>query len=57
MLLEHGEWLAGQGRALEADPFLEEAERIFEELKARPWVERVSRVRKPDEAEAALAEP
>jgi tetratricopeptide (TPR) repeat protein len=39
-LLEHGEWLVAQRRAEEAAPLLAEAREIFEQLKARPWVER-----------------
>jgi tetratricopeptide (TPR) repeat protein len=39
--LEHGEWLAGQGRAEEAEPLLSEAREIFERLEAAPWLERV----------------
>ncbi|MGE5273975.1 MAG: ATP-binding protein [Verrucomicrobiota bacterium] len=41
-LLEHGEWLVAQGRAAEAVPLLEEAREIFDRLKARPWLERVT---------------
>jgi len=44
-LLEHAEWLVGQGRAVEADGLLREAEEIFERLKARPWLERLATVR------------
>jgi tetratricopeptide (TPR) repeat protein len=40
-LLEHGEWLTQQGRADEAQPLLEEARNIFEQLEARPWLERL----------------
>jgi hypothetical protein len=40
-LLEHGEWLAGQGRSEDAASLLTEARVIFERLAARPWVERV----------------
>jgi tetratricopeptide (TPR) repeat protein len=40
-LLEHGEWLDGQGRADDAAPLLTEARALFERLAARPWVERV----------------
>jgi tetratricopeptide (TPR) repeat protein len=42
--LEHGEWLAAEGRADEAEPLLAEARETFERLGARPWVERVARV-------------
>jgi hypothetical protein len=39
--LEHGEWLTGQGRAMEAEPLLAEARETFERLEAAPWLERV----------------
>jgi hypothetical protein len=39
-LLEHGEWLATQDRAVEAAPLLEEAGTIFERLGAGPWLDR-----------------
>jgi class 3 adenylate cyclase/tetratricopeptide (TPR) repeat protein len=39
--LEHGEWLAEQGRSEEAEPLLVEAREIFERLEATPWLERV----------------
>jgi class 3 adenylate cyclase/tetratricopeptide (TPR) repeat protein len=42
--LEHGEWLAGQGRADEAEPLLGEARETFERLRARPWLERLAQV-------------
>jgi class 3 adenylate cyclase/tetratricopeptide (TPR) repeat protein len=41
-LLEHGEWLVGVARTEEAGPVLAEAREIFERLKARPWLERLS---------------
>jgi hypothetical protein len=44
-LLERGEWLAGQSRADEAEPLLDEAQEIFERLRATPWLERVSQAR------------
>jgi predicted ATPase len=43
-LLDHGEWLVGQSRAEEAEPLLTEARQIFEELRARPWLERLASV-------------
>jgi class 3 adenylate cyclase/tetratricopeptide (TPR) repeat protein len=43
-LLEHGEWLISRGRADDAAPLLSEARAIFEDLEARPWVERLERV-------------
>ena len=39
--LDHAGWLAGEGRAPEAEPLLAEAREIFERLKAVPWLERV----------------
>jgi class 3 adenylate cyclase/tetratricopeptide (TPR) repeat protein len=39
--LEHAEWLAGQGRADDARPLLEEAREVFLRLEARPWLERL----------------
>jgi class 3 adenylate cyclase/tetratricopeptide (TPR) repeat protein len=41
-LLEHGEWLVGQGRPSQAEPLLAEANEIFERLGAKPWLERVT---------------
>ena len=41
-LLEHGEWLVGQGRSGEAEPLLAEAGEIFERLAATPWLDRVT---------------
>ena len=43
-LLEHGELLAGQGRAADAESLLAEARVIFERLEAAPWIERASRI-------------
>jgi tetratricopeptide (TPR) repeat protein len=43
-LLEHGEWLVGEGRSEEAKPLLAEAHEIFERLEASPWRERVDGV-------------
>ena len=40
--LEHGEWLAAQGRRDEAEPLLAEAREIFEQLEAAPWTERTA---------------
>jgi hypothetical protein len=41
-LLEHGDWLASQGRGEEAERLLAEAREIFENLEAAPWLERAS---------------
>jgi hypothetical protein len=43
-LLEHAEWLTGEGRGAEALQLAEEAREIFERLGARPWLERLSKV-------------
>jgi class 3 adenylate cyclase/tetratricopeptide (TPR) repeat protein len=51
--LEHGEWLAGQGRAADAEPLLTEARAIFERLEAAPWIERADGLRAADRAQAA----
>jgi class 3 adenylate cyclase/tetratricopeptide (TPR) repeat protein len=42
-LLEHGEWLTGQGRADDARMLLNEAAEIFQRLKAAPWLERTAK--------------
>src|SRR5262249_49080462 len=42
-LVQHGEWLAAEGRLDEAEPLLATAQEIFERLRARPWLERVAR--------------
>ncbi|PWU18133.1 MAG: hypothetical protein C5B48_15120 [Candidatus Rokuibacteriota bacterium] len=42
--LEHAEWLIGQGRMDEARPLLAEARKIFEQLRAKPWLERLAAV-------------
>jgi tetratricopeptide (TPR) repeat protein len=43
-LLEHGEWLTGQGRTDEARDLLDEARTTFERLEARPWLERLEEI-------------
>jgi class 3 adenylate cyclase/tetratricopeptide (TPR) repeat protein len=43
--LEHGEWLAAGGAAADAVPLLEEAQAIFEQLDAAPWLERAQTAR------------
>jgi tetratricopeptide (TPR) repeat protein len=45
--LEHAEWLVEQGRTEEAGPLLAEARSAFEELQAKPWLERVDAARAP----------
>ena len=42
-LVEQAEWLVAQGRAEEAASGLEEARRLFEPLRAQPWLERLER--------------
>ena len=39
-LLEHGEWLLSKGRKRDADDLIQQARATFEELGARPWLER-----------------
>ena len=43
-LLQHGEWLVSQGRVEQADPLLAEARETFEQLEAKPWLERATQV-------------
>ena len=43
-LLEHAEWLIGQGEGEEAEPLLGEAQETFVRLGARPWLERADAV-------------
>jgi class 3 adenylate cyclase/predicted ATPase len=40
--LEHAEWLTSQGRADEAQPLLGQARETFEQLEAKPWLERLA---------------
>ncbi|HEY7208439.1 MAG TPA: adenylate/guanylate cyclase domain-containing protein [Gaiellaceae bacterium] len=42
-LLEHGEWLVGEGRRTEAEPLLDEALGLFGRLGAKPWLDRTAR--------------
>jgi hypothetical protein len=44
VLLEHAEWLAGEGRLDEAEPLAAEAREIFERLRAKPYLERLDRL-------------
>jgi hypothetical protein len=41
VLLEHGEWLAAQGRSDDAQPLLGQARETFERLGATPWLDRL----------------
>jgi tetratricopeptide (TPR) repeat protein len=41
--VEHGEWLAEEGRVAEAEPLFAEAREIFERLEATPWLDRLDR--------------
>ena len=52
MLLEHAEWLAGEGRIEEAEPLAAEAREIFERLRATPYLERLDRLPVPATAPA-----
>ncbi|MFN8232399.1 MAG: hypothetical protein U0V56_02580 [Actinomycetota bacterium] len=49
-LLEHGEWLMGQGRPHDAEPLLDEARGIFERLRATPWIDRLDGIRAVESA-------
>jgi hypothetical protein len=40
-LLELAEWLSGQGRDTEAHAYAVESRSLFQQLGARPWLERV----------------
>jgi hypothetical protein len=51
--LEHAEWLVEQGRGQEAAPLLAEARATFEELRARPWLERAAAMAPPALASSA----
>jgi predicted ATPase/class 3 adenylate cyclase len=42
--LEYGEWLNARGRPDDAQPLLVEARETFEQLQARPWLDRVDAV-------------
>jgi len=50
-LTEQGEWLVAQGRAAEAEPLLAEARDTFEQLDAKPWLERVAAAESKPRAE------
>jgi hypothetical protein len=41
---EHAEWLVSRGRREDAEPLMEEAREVFEELRAAPWLERLDRL-------------
>lgn len=43
-LLEHAEWLTARGREIQAPALAAEAARIFEELRARPWLKRATAI-------------
>lgn len=43
VLLEYGEWIAGEG--MDPEPFLAEAHDMFERLRARPWLDRLAQIR------------
>jgi tetratricopeptide (TPR) repeat protein len=56
-LLQHGEYLTAHGRAAGAAELLEEANEIFERLRATPWLERVRAVLPAAAPAAAGLEP
>jgi len=43
-LTEHAEWSISEGRSEEAGRLLAEAREIFEQLQARPWLDRLDRI-------------
>jgi class 3 adenylate cyclase/tetratricopeptide (TPR) repeat protein len=49
-LLEHAQWLIGQSRSIEAPALAVHAARIFEELGAKPWLERATALTSPSPA-------
>ena len=51
--LELGEWLVSAGREGDAKPVLDEAAEIFTTLRARPWLQRLSRALAHDRAAAS----
>jgi tetratricopeptide (TPR) repeat protein len=50
--LEHGEWLAAEGRAEQSEPLLAEARELFERLDAKRWLDRIDQVRFEERAAA-----
>jgi len=42
--LEHAEWLASQGRSEDAQTLIVDARKTFEQLRATPWLERVTQL-------------
>jgi class 3 adenylate cyclase/tetratricopeptide (TPR) repeat protein len=53
VLLEHAEWLVGEGRTEEAQPLAAEAGEIFKRLRAIPYLERIASL--PDALPAAVS--
>ncbi|MGB9111712.1 MAG: adenylate/guanylate cyclase domain-containing protein [Acidimicrobiales bacterium] len=52
-LLEHGEWLLARSRTSAACSLLSDAGEIFDQLRARPWRDRVDRALKSQDPAAA----
>jgi hypothetical protein len=46
-LTHHAEWLVSEGRTTDAEPLLAEARETFEELGAKPWLERIANLTGP----------
>jgi hypothetical protein len=40
-MYEHAAWLRDQGRAVDAEPFVDDARVIFTGLEAQPWLDRL----------------
>jgi hypothetical protein len=55
--LEHAEWLTSQGPAGEAERLLAQARETFEQLEAKPWLERLAadETETPDEVPASAS--
>jgi hypothetical protein len=53
-LTEHGEWLASEDRASEAEPMLTEARETFERVDAKPWLARLESTEARPSAELSV---
>jgi hypothetical protein len=56
-LIEHGEWLAAQGREAEADPLFSDAKGSFEALGATVWLDRLRGANSAGEVASTDREP
>jgi tetratricopeptide (TPR) repeat protein len=53
-LTEHGDWLASEDRASEAEPLVSEARETFERLGAKPWLARLESIEARPRAELSV---